>query len=139
MPPQHRTSADVGERLAGMEARFESFEKYTHERWHALNNDLQPLTMLPERLARDMGKIQGIFEGKLTSVSKDLERSMEAAIEKALKPAMDDIKRLQSDVDMLKKAHNSDSTLRRFFASAVQTILAAAGAFAAIYAVMPHH
>jgi hypothetical protein len=137
MPPSK--PQDLGERLAGMEARFESFERYTHERWHQLNNDLQPLTMLPERIARDMGKIQGIFEGRIVSVSKDLERSMEAAIEKALRPATQDIKKLQTDVDRLKIKSGQDSALRRFFTSAIQTILAAIGAFAAIYALMPHH
>ena len=91
-----------GERIAGLSAQFDAFEKYEHERWHKLNNDLTPLMQLPEKLTREIGRMQGTFDGRIASVLKEIERTMEAAIEKAIKPISDEVAELKRDVDALK-------------------------------------
>lgn len=60
-----RSSNNDGERIAGLEAKFDGYEKYSHERWHDLSNDLQPLVGLPLQLARDIAKLEGKLEAKL--------------------------------------------------------------------------
>lgn len=134
MAPPRGSGGDVGERLARVEARLEASDDYAHERWHKLNNDLQPLMNLPERLARDMGKMQGLFDGKLGSVTKELERSMEAAISKALVPVTDDVSGLQREVADLRKEIEALKTARNQLTGAkivilwlVQTIVTTAG------------
>jgi hypothetical protein len=54
-----------GERIAGLEAQFRGYEKYSHERWHDLNNTLQPLIGLPALMARDLAKMEGRLEAKI--------------------------------------------------------------------------
>lgn len=54
-----------GERIAGLEAKFDGYEKYSHERWHDLNNTLQPLVGLPAQMARDIAKLEGKLEAKI--------------------------------------------------------------------------
>lgn len=55
----------AGERIAGLEAKFDGYEKYSHEQWHRLSNDLQPLVGLPLQMARDIAKLEGKLEAKL--------------------------------------------------------------------------
>lgn len=92
--------ADVGERITAVAVQLQEFEKYNHERWHKLNNDLQPLVNLPERFTRELGRMQGTFEGRLSTLAKEMERSTETGIEKALKsldPRFDDHKERLDD------------------------------------------
>lgn len=64
MAPQ-RGSSPIGERISGLEAQFGAYERYSHERWHQLQNDLQPIVGLPMQLARDIAKLEGKLEAKL--------------------------------------------------------------------------
>jgi hypothetical protein len=64
MAPQ-QSSNSQGEKLAALAASFEGFERYNHERWHQLNNDLQPLIGLPVQMARDIAKLEGKIEAKM--------------------------------------------------------------------------
>lgn len=57
--------APIGERISSLESKFDGYEKYSHERWHDLSNDLQPLVGLPLQLARDIAKLEGKLEAKL--------------------------------------------------------------------------
>lgn len=99
----------LGERLSGLEAKFDSFERYEHDRWHKLANDLQPLIGLPVQMARDIGKLQGGFDGRIGTITKEIERSITAAVEKAIEPVNQDIAALKSDVDLLMSAkHKQD-------------------------------
>lgn len=63
MAPQ--SGNPVGERVSGLEAKFIGYEKYSHERWHDLNNTLQPLVGLPMEMARDIAKLEGKLEAKI--------------------------------------------------------------------------
>lgn len=63
MPP--RPSSNDGERIAGLEAKFDGYEKYSHDRWHDLNNTLQPLVGLPLQMTRDIAKLEGKLEAKI--------------------------------------------------------------------------
>lgn len=65
MAPPQSPSPGQGEKLAALAASFESFERYNHERWHQLNNDLQPLIGLPVQMARDIAKLEGKIEAKM--------------------------------------------------------------------------
>ena len=47
----------LGERISSVEATLGALEKYEHERWHKLSNDLQPLVALPEKITRDIAKM----------------------------------------------------------------------------------
>lgn len=86
--PVRKPSAmsEVGERVAALSASFEAELKYSHDRWHKLNNDLTPLVQLPERLTRDIAKLQGTFDGRMAAMSKDMERSIQLAVERAVDP-----------------------------------------------------
>lgn len=134
MPPRDQ----IGERLSGLEAKVEGMDRYTHEKWHDLNNTLQPLIALPERLTRDVAKIQGIFDGKIHTVSKDFERSIMAAIEKALMPMSADIAELRADVEALKADRHQLTGGRRFAVWIVQTLIAAIGAVIAVLTLGKH-
>ncbi len=98
----------VGERLSSLESAFASFEKYEHDRWHKLANDLQPLIGLPVQMARDIGKLQGGFDGRIATITKEIERSITAAVEKAIEPVNQDITVLKGDVEELKRAKLHD-------------------------------
>lgn len=91
----------LGERLSGLEAAFAGFEKYEHERWHALNNTLQPLAALPLQLTRDIAQIQGTFDGRIAAITKEIERSITAAVEKAIEPVNADLALLKTKVEAL--------------------------------------
>jgi hypothetical protein len=65
MAPERSPTGINGEKLAALNASFDSFERYNHERWHQLNNDLQPLMGLPVQIARDIAKLEGKLEAKI--------------------------------------------------------------------------
>lgn len=132
----------AGMRLVRLEANFKEFEKYTHERWHDLANNLQPLMALPERLTREVGKVQGIFEGRMGTMSKEIERGMEHAIERAIKPVTEDVtdlrkdvKKLQLDVDELMQERSKWTGARMLGNWAVQTMISVLSAVAAVLAI----
>jgi hypothetical protein len=114
---------DLGEKVAGIDARFAAFEKYEHERWHKLNNDLQPVVALPERVTRDIAKLQGTFEGRINSVSKELERAITSAVEKAMASVNADVAELRADVDALKLANSGQEGERTVLKSILQSPL----------------
>jgi hypothetical protein len=60
----NRTSPP-GERISRLEAKFDAYEQYSHERWHQLANDLQPMVGLPLQLTRDLAKMEGKLEAKI--------------------------------------------------------------------------
>jgi hypothetical protein len=129
--PQAR---DLGERISSLEASVGAFREYESEKWHKLAQDLQPLVMLPERITRDVAKIQGSFDGKLGALEKMLDRSITAAIEKAILPMNQDIAELRSDVDALKLERQRFTGARRFGVWVVQMLIAATGAIIAVLA-----
>lgn len=93
-----RKPSDLGERVASLAAGFEQFEKYSHERWHKLNNDLQPIVALP----RDLSKLEGRLRGEMSAYAKSFEQAVSDAIEKAIEPINENISTLRADVDELK-------------------------------------
>ncbi len=93
--------SNIGERLSGLEATVTSLEKYEHDRWHKLAQDLQPLVLLPERLTREMGRLQGTFDGRIVTISKEIERSITSAVEKAIEPINTDVADLKVKVATL--------------------------------------
>lgn len=117
--------AELGERIAALVASFEAEKQYQHDRWHKLDQDLTPVVMLPEKLVREIAKLQGTFEGRMNSISKEFERSLVDAIEKALRPVVSDVSDLQSRVNKLEIDGNRLSGVKIFLVWAVQTILAA--------------
>jgi hypothetical protein len=135
MPPRQE---HLGERVSSIEATLEGLEKYEHERWHRLSNDLQPLMQMPERLAREVGKMQGIFDGKINSVSKEIERSIMAAIEKAIQPMGAEIAELRGEVETLKNEQRQMTGARRLGVWLLQTIIAALSAIVAVLALGRH-
>lgn len=136
MPPQRD---QLGERIAGLEAKFDGFDKYTHERWHDLGNTLQSLAMLPEKLTRDIAKLQGTFDGKIDSFRRDIERSIGDAIASALEPVTGDIAKLKAEVDALKEARLQFTGARLVLVWIVQTVIAAATAIGGIIAFKGNH
>lgn len=114
MPPRQES---LGERLSGVEATLQAFEKYERERWHKLANDLQPLINLPTQMARDMGLLEGGLAGTVAQ-----------AVEKATKPVSDDVASLRADVDALKANSNQLSGAKMFGVWLVQTVVAASAA-----------
>lgn len=96
-----------------------ALEKYEHERWHKLAQDLQPLVLLPERITRDIAKMQGTFDGRISSISNEIQRSITAAVEKAIEPVDADLAALKVEVAALQ-----DDRIRRDGATGViQAIL----------------
>lgn len=84
MPPR----SDLGERLSGLEAKVDGFERYSHDRWHNLQNTLQPLALLPAQIARDFAKLEG-----------SIDRVVAAAVEKAIAPVIADVAELRTKVE----------------------------------------
>lgn len=104
----------LGERLSGLEAAFTGFEKYEHERWHALNNTLQPLVGLPLQLTRDIARIQGTFDGRIATITREIERSITAAVEKAIEPVNRDLTELKTKVEALEQTKNQEAGAKTF-------------------------
>lgn len=103
---------NLGERLSGVEATLEAFEKYERERWHKLAQDMQPLVNLPSQMTRDMAKIQGSFEGRISTVTKEIERSITAAVEKAIEPVNNEVASMKSRIEALETAgHRQEGAL----------------------------
>lgn len=94
-------SSNVGQRISSLEATVAGMDKYAHEKWHDLNNTLQPLVLLPERITRDIAKLQGSFDGRINAVTKEIERTITVAVENALNPVINDVENLKSRVDAL--------------------------------------
>lgn len=113
MPGRSNSVQDVGERIAALSASFEAEKNYQHDRWHKQDNDLQALMSLPERLTREIGRLHGLVDGKVSAISKELERSMEAAIRKAIEPLSEKVKALESEVESLKGSRTETTTLRK--------------------------
>lgn len=131
MPVRKPTQvSELGERIASLAASFEAEKDYNHDRWHKLNNDLTPIVNLPERLTRDIAKLQGTFDGRIASVSKEVERSITAAIEKAIDPVRAEVRENSKRIEMLEaaniKADGVKGALAWFFHSPVSAWLAAA-------------
>ena len=111
----------LGERISGVEATLETLDKYQHERWHELNNRLQPLFGLPEQLAREVGRMQGSFEGRIGAVTKELERSITAAVEKAMEPVSTDIADLKSRVGALETVKEQEAGAKGVIAAVLKS------------------
>ena len=130
MAGKSRQASNEGERLAALTAAFEQFEKYEHDRWHKLNNDLQMIVNLP----RDLAKMEGRFRGEVTAVSRAIEKTVADAIEKALGPVNQDVADLKDEVDALKEDRQQLTGAKMMAVWVVQTIIAALSAFAAVLA-----
>jgi hypothetical protein len=120
---------ELGERIASLTASFEAEKDYQHDRWHKLANDITPLLNLPERLTREVGRLHGIMDGKISTMSRDFERSTEATIEKAIAPIVQDVSRLREDVENLKLARQRWTGARIFGLWLLSTMLSIAAAF----------
>jgi hypothetical protein len=72
------TRSPEGERIAGLEAKFDSYERYSHDRWHDLNNTLQPIVGLPVQMARDIAKLEAKLEAKLDGRLAGIENRLTA-------------------------------------------------------------
>lgn len=99
----------LGERLSGVEATLAAFERYERDRWHKLAEDMQPLVNLPAQLARDIGRIQGTFDGRIAAITKEIERSITAAVEKAIEPVNADVATLKAKVEALEVAQQQET------------------------------
>jgi hypothetical protein len=116
---------DLGQRVAAIGARFEAFEQYSHERWHSLSNDLQPLVQLPTVFARDFAMLEGRLAG-------NIEAAVAKAIDKALAPVNQDIAKLQAEVAALGSEKQRMTGARLFGIWFVQTAIAAMAAIIAV-------
>jgi polyhydroxyalkanoate synthesis regulator phasin len=99
-------ASTVGERISGLEATVASMDSYSHERWHKLANDMVPMLALPERLTRDVAKIDAKVEVRINAVAKEMERAVLAAIKEAIAPIKAEMVELRTDVDALKAQSN---------------------------------
>lgn len=125
--------SDLGERLASLEATVTALEKYEHERWHKLAQDLQPLVLLPERLTREMGKLQGTFDGRVSTISKEIERSITSAVEKAIEPIHEDMSTIRQRVSNLEDAQSQWRGAKLLAVWMVQTLIATVAALVAVF------
>jgi hypothetical protein len=131
MPQRNQSDS---ERLAALIASFDAEKGYQHDRWHKLDNDLTPVVNLPERLTREIGKLHGLVEGKITSVSKELERSMEAAIRKAIEPLSEKVKALETEVEDLKAVRAESTVIRKLGDYFLHLVMSAIVAVTAVMA-----
>lgn len=122
-----------GERLARVEEQLKSLNQYTHDKWHDMAQVLQPLAMLPERMTRENGKLQGMVEGRIAANSKEIERSFTAAIKEALQPFTDDLREVKDglskhtrEIEELKLTSARITGARLFIAWLVGTIVSIA-------------
>lgn len=120
--------SEVGERIASLEATVAALEKYERERWHKLANDMAPLVLLPERLTREIGKMQGTFDGRVSVISKEIERSITAAVEKAIEPINEALHSVKQRVSDLENTQSQWKGARLFAVWVVQTLIAAVAA-----------
>jgi hypothetical protein len=118
---QPRNEQQLGERISGVEATLEAFEKYERDRWHKLAQDMQPLVHLPTQIARDIAKIQGSFEGRISSVTREIERSITAAVEKAIEPVNADVASLKTKVEALEASRLHESGAKHFAGRLLQS------------------
>lgn len=134
MPRGGNELGELGERVAGLAARFEAFESYEHDRWHQLNNDLTPLVNIEGRIARDLAKM----EGRITAT---IEATVDKAIAREVKPINDDVLELKAEVaslrveiEQLKAKGNQLTGAKQLAVWIVQTLIAAIAALGAIMA-----
>jgi hypothetical protein len=125
---------ELGERVAALIASFEAEKNYQHDRWHKQDNDLQALMLLPERLTREIGRLHGLVDGKVSAISKELERSMEAAIRKAIEPLDEKVRLLEADVEGLKGVRAETTTLRKAADYVIHLAMSVVVAVAAVLA-----
>ena len=130
------TMTDLGQRIASLEATVSALEKYEHERWHKLANDLQPLVSLPEKMTREVGRMQGTFNGQIASMSKEIERSITAAVERAIEPIHVDMSAIRSRVSALENNQSQLTGAKGVMIWIVQTVIAAVAAIVAVFAYM---
>ena len=102
--------SDIGERITAITVQFQEFEKYNHERWHKLNNDLQPLVNLPLQIGRDIAKLEGKIEAKIDGRLSAIEVRLSA----------------------IEAQRQQVTGAQRITTWIVQTVLAAIAAFAAV-------
>jgi hypothetical protein len=111
-----RNHAEVGERIAGLEATVAGFEKYERERWHKLDNDLQVIIGLPNQMTRDIAKLEGKLEAKIDGRLSAIELRLSA-------------------IEAQRQQITGAQRLGVWF---VQTVIAALAAFSAMFAVGAH-
>lgn len=121
---------NLGERISGLEATVASMDGYSHERWHKLANDMTPLLALPERLTRDVAKIDAKVEVRINAVAKEMERAVLSAIKEAIAPIKAEMVELRSDVDALKAQSNKLTGAKLLFVFVIQTVIACVAGFA---------
>lgn len=139
-------SKNLGERISSLEATVASSDKYAHERWHKLDNDLSPITLLPAQIARDLGKMEGRIQGKIGSITEDMERKIADAVARAVAPVRDDVCELktevsaqQIDIDALKLDLSRWTGARLLLAYIVGVLVAAASALAGLLGLRGGH
>lgn len=93
----------AGERLAAVEASLNALVGYEHERWHKLNNDLQPIMLMPAQVARDIGRLEGHINGRIESAIKDFGKEIDAAIE----PIRRDVDNLKTQMTEINSARST--------------------------------
>lgn len=137
-----RKSMTIGERVAALTALQEAETKYQHDRWHNLDNKLQPVVLLPEKLAREIGKLHGVIDTRIGAISKDFEKSIEAAIAKAndqhreeLKKAVKRIDDHDDDIRDLQDNQLKFTTTKIIVFWLLQSVVSIAGAVGAVYAI----
>jgi hypothetical protein len=129
MTTRSTPTQELGERIAALTASFEAEKDYQHDRWHKLANDLTPLSSLPERLTREVGRLHGLIDGKMSTLSRDFERSTEATIARAVEPIARDVLQLREDVENLKQERQRWTGARIFALWLLSTVLSIAAAF----------
>jgi hypothetical protein len=118
MPPRQE---HLGERMSSLEASVAAFEKYEHDRWHQLNNDLTALMGLPTQFAREMARLEGGFQGKIAE-----------AVRQAIAPLMADMGDLKERVSAIETRQNAWGGARSLAVWIVQTMIAAAAVIFAV-------
>lgn len=126
--------SELGERIAALAASFEAEKQYQHDRWHKQAQDLQILVALPERLTREIGRFHGLVDGRVAAISKELERSMEAAIRRAVEPLSDRVKVLEAKVEGLEGQRTETTTIRKAADYIVHLVMSAVVAVTAVVA-----
>lgn len=145
-----RTNAELGERIATLAASFEAEKTYQHDRWHKQDQDLAPLTLLPERMTREIGKLHGLVDGRVSSISQEVKDSVQVAIKEAIRdaitPIADDVREIKAklsthddQIDELQSTVARWSGARVFAAWLVGILVAVAGTTATILGIKAAH